>query len=133
MQYEEFIDECQEALAMEDRERVEGIVEAVLWTLSGRLEAAARDGVAAQLGGDEFKKPFQRRDEREIIPLDEFFNRVSARADLNLVQAQTYSKAVLEALHRALSEGEYFDMVEALPSEYAVWLGTEEERPEGPA
>ncbi len=131
MQYEEFIDAVQEALAMEDRERVEGIVETVLWTLSGRLKPAARHDIAAQLGG-ELKEPFQRSDAREIISLDEFFNRVSARADLNLVEVQSYSKAVVDALHGALSEGEYSDMVEELPSEYAAWLGTGEEGPEAP-
>ena len=122
MQYEAFITRAQKALSLEDRQRTVEIVEAVLVTLARRLEPAARADIAAQLGGG-LKEMFPEGDEAELIPLEEYYNRVAARAELGRSDAVDSANEVIQVLKEALSEGEFEDLADELPRGYAPLLG----------
>lgn len=54
----------------------------------------------------------------EPFSLDEFFNRVSQRAEVDLPDAVYQSRVVIEVLQEAISQGEIEDIRAQLPNDY---------------
>jgi len=104
------------------------ITQATLETLGERIYRSPRGDVASQLPG-ELKSflsartaPETSRQRVDRFGLEEFYNRVSARADLGYPQAVSGSRAVMTVLKEAISTGEWDDLRSERPSDHSALL-----------
>ncbi len=124
MQYDEFIQRVQEYAELETQAEAVELTKAVLGTLGERLYRTEADDLAAQLpnGVKEFLFAEQDREntrqEVQRFSLQEFYNRVSARAEIGRPDAIIQTKAVMAVLQEAVSTGEVEDVMDALPGEF---------------
>jgi uncharacterized protein (DUF2267 family) len=124
MQFDEFIDRVQERTGLSSREEVETIIQAVLETLGERLDRKVRNGVEAQLPNELKEFLLTRAQNTDQYNVEEFFNRVGARADLTYQDATERTRQVLSVLRESIADGEIQDIRESLPGEYDTLLGT---------
>jgi uncharacterized protein (DUF2267 family) len=124
MQFGEFIDRVQERTGLSSRDDVEAVIKAVLETLGERLDRKVRNGVEAQLPNELKESLLVRAQAIGQYNVEEFFNRVGARADLTYQDATERTRQVLSILREAISDGEIQDIRESLPGEYDILLGT---------
>jgi uncharacterized protein (DUF2267 family) len=124
MQFDEFIDRVQERTGLNSREDVEAVVRAVLETLGERLDRKVRNGVESQLPNELKEFLLTRAQNTDQYNIEEFFNRVGARADLTYQDATERTRQVLSVLRESISDGEIQDIRESLPGEYDILLGT---------
>ena len=117
MRYQQFVDEVLQELSAESKSDVEELIEVVLSTLALRLSRAERADTAAELP-DELKQYFAPEEEREILPVEEFANRIIARYDGGYVETLEQIQAVLVVLKRAISQGQFREILSDLPEEY---------------
>lgn len=118
MQFDEFINRVQEQTSLDTREEAVAVTRAVLETLGERLDRKVSNGVAAQLP-DELKGfLLTRQDNIDRYPLEEFYNRVGARADLKYQDATERTVQVFSVLRQAITAGEVQDIQADLPSEF---------------
>lgn len=125
MRYDEFIDRVQEGAELDSRQSAVDITKATLGTLGERLYRTEREDLAAQLP-DELKSYFtlettarQSRESLEPYGLEDFYIRVSARADdLTVVQVIPQAQAVIQVLRSAISDGSWQSLKASLPPEY---------------
>jgi uncharacterized protein (DUF2267 family) len=73
--------------------------------------------VAAQLPEELREGLLARADGADRYKLQEFYNRVGARADLEYNDAAECTKQVMVVLRRAISSGEWRNIVESLPKD----------------
>lgn len=118
MNSEELVERVQRYADLETQEETLKAVQATLETLGERLPRKAARGFAAQLPHDLRACLLQRQDARQPFDLDEFYNRVSARADLGRPLAVACAQAVIKVLYEAVSAGEIADIRLELTSEY---------------
>lgn len=124
MRHEEFINLVQERANLDSQAEAERITEVTLSTLGERIYRSARDDIAAQLpaGLKEYlhqrARPQVSAEQVDRFSLEEFYNRVSARADVGYPSAVEQAKAVFQTLREAISAGEWQDLREELPAEY---------------
>jgi uncharacterized protein (DUF2267 family) len=121
MRYEEFVHRVATAANI-DGEQAKTITRSVLETLGERLERTHRNHLADQLSEELREMVLDRPVTRRFL-LEEFYNRVAARADLRHSPAVRRTKAVMEVLRQAVSEGELEDIRAELPSEYGELFG----------
>ncbi|MBC8122184.1 MAG: DUF2267 domain-containing protein [Gemmatimonadaceae bacterium] len=123
MKYDEFINQVKQRAGLESREVSERVIAAVLATLSehmaGRephnLAAQLPDGIAQYLGHD----PSENADARgERFSVQEFFERVGKRENVETSEAEQHSRVVIEVLGEAVTEGEFRSVRAQFPAEY---------------
>ena len=118
MQFSDFIDQVRERTGLDTSEDAERLARAVLETLGERLDRKVRNGVEAQLP-DELKDVLLARAQNtDQFTLEEFYNRVGARADLTYQDATEHTRQVLAVLQDAIAEGEKKQILESLPPDY---------------
>lgn len=117
MRYDEFVDRVQHRAELASRSESAKVVEAVLETLGERLGTTEREDLAAQLP-EELRALVLERHETDRYPLEEFYRRVGARADVLYARAMDYARAVASVLKEAISPGELKDIRARLPAEY---------------
>lgn len=118
MQFDDFINRVQEQTNLDTREEAIAITRALLETLGERLDRKTTNGVAAQLP-DELKNfLLARQDNIDRYPVEEFYNRIGARADLKYQEATERTVQVFSVLRQAIPDGEIQHILEDLPSEY---------------
>jgi uncharacterized protein (DUF2267 family) len=83
MRYDEFVDRVLEKSGLDSREQAMDITKATLETLGEQLDRTVRRGVASQLP-DELKELLLNRADGDQYQLQEFYQRVGARADTNI-------------------------------------------------
>lgn len=118
MQYDEFIDRVWEKSRLESRERAIEITQATLETLGERLDRTVRRGVASQLP-KELKDMLLSRPDTDLYELQEFYQRVGARADTKYYDAAERATAVLSILREAVSKGQIQEMIDSLPEQFS--------------
>lgn len=133
MRYDAFIEQVQERGDLPTREQAERVVQATLETLGERLwpHRTEQRHIKAQLP-KELSDYMQRRKGAYHYPLEEFYNRVGARADLGYTDAVRLSRVVMETLQGAITPGEWQHLTSELPDEYDVLLGRETPPPTSP-
>ena len=116
MQYEEIIRRVQEQGNIADTAKAKKILRAVLGTFGELVYRTEERQMAAQLP-KELKDVFYEYQPRERdrgalanYPLEEFYNRVKARAEVSLQDAQRFSVVVLSVLKEAVTPGEIEDV-----------------------
>jgi uncharacterized protein (DUF2267 family) len=118
MQFDDFITRVQEQARLNTREESIRITRAVLETLGERLDRKVRNGLEAQLPNELKDFLLARSENTDQYDLQEFYNRVGARADLKYHDATERTKQVLTVLRQAIASGEIEDILEDLPNEY---------------
>lgn len=118
MNYQDFIKRVQESTGETSPKEAKRITEAILEVLGERLSRIHRKHMAAQLPG-ELHLAVVEEDPAQQFPLEEFYNRVAARLDLNFHEAIVTSRGVMKAVAEAVAPGEINDIVAGLPTEYA--------------
>ncbi len=113
MDYDEFINKVQEYAELGSREEAVQSTEVTLRTISERLSSIHRKQMAAQLPG-ELKNLAVRRQNAEIFSVEDFYIRVSARAQITFHQAIKNARAVMCVLQEAISPGELHDIFSEL-------------------
>jgi len=118
MQFENFITQVQEQTRLDTRDESIRITKAVLETLGERLDRKVRNGLEAQLPNELKDFLLARAEHSGQYDLQEFYNRVGARADLTSSNAAERTRQVISILRQAVPSGEIVDILEDLPPEY---------------
>jgi uncharacterized protein (DUF2267 family) len=122
MQYEEFLERLQNRAGLESQEEARQAAEATLETLGERIARKERADVASELPRPLFEF-LTRRPPEDLFDLEEFYNRVSARADVGYPEAVRLARAAVEVLKEAISEGQELDVLFRLPEEFDELFG----------
>jgi uncharacterized protein (DUF2267 family) len=119
MTHDEFVGQVQARARLGSRGAAETAIRATLETLAERLEGGIADNIAAQLPQEiahhlRADVPFTR------MSLDEFFGRVHSREGegVDRPEAVFHSRAVIEVLQEALSQGAVEKLRQQLPAEF---------------
>lgn len=136
MRFDQFIHRIEELAGDVSREKAVQAARATLATLGERMGRSETEHLAAQLPGE--MKGFlfihetspQYRDDHAVFGLEEFYNKVSARADVGYRDAVKLARAVVKVLQEAVSPGEIEDVLSTLPEDYRELFGR---KPSGPA
>ena len=118
MQFDDFITRVQEQASLDTREESIMLTRAVLETLGERLDRKVRNGIEAQLPNELKEFLLARKEHSDQYGLEEFYNRIGARADLKYEDATVRTRQVLSVLRQAVPGGEIEDILENLPPDY---------------
>ena len=124
MQYQEFVDRVRQRTTQDDERSAEILTEVTLATLGERLYRTERDHLAAQLPAElrafltERSKPETTRMQTEGFTIQEFYNRVSERANLDYQTSKDWSQAVIDVLKQAVTPGTIEEVRDSLPAEF---------------
>ena len=128
MRYDEFIQRVQARAGLDTEDEAASVTNAVLGTLGECLYRTERDKLAAELPKELKETLFlerdreNRRQDTERYRLEEFFNRVRARAEVGGRQTETCTRAVMAVLREAVSTGTMDEVQASLPGEYDALL-----------
>lgn len=117
MQYDQFVGRIQRRLGLTDTAEAIAAMRATLETLGERLSPTERQHLAAQLP-EEAAIYLGDADGSEPFGIGDFFERVGRRAGVAPSDAAIHSRAVMEVVAAAVSEGELEDLRAELPEEY---------------
>lgn len=129
--YTEFLDRVQSEGNTESSEQAEQSIHAVLETLGERISATEQENLAAQLPG-KLKQPVLEKKNEQLFDLEEFFHKVSARADIGFPEAVKQSQVVASVLSDAISQGELNDVLSEVDEEYHELFDMKSSGPESP-
>ena len=124
MQYEEFIHRVQSYAGLDSPEEAERLTQIVLSTLGEPLYRTARDRLSAQLpqpleGMFFHSQPAENLPRnRDSYPVEEFYKRIRARADVSLETARQQSRAVMRTVQEAVTPAVITEMLQELPDDY---------------
>jgi uncharacterized protein (DUF2267 family) len=119
MKHDEFIRQVQHRARLSSRGEAERATHATLETLAERLTGGEAKDMASQLPhelGQHLRRDWSGTGER--FSLEEFFQRVSVREGVELPEAVSHARAVIEVLSEAVSKGEMDDVRAQLPAEF---------------
>ena len=103
MQFDDFITRVQEQARLNTREEAIALTRAVLETLGERLDRKVRNGIEAQLPNDLKEFLLAREGQGDQYSLEEFYNRIGARADLNYADATARTREVIGSCRSAVT------------------------------
>ena len=118
MQFDDFITRVQEQAGLNTRDEAISITRAVVETLGERLDRKVRNGLEAQLPNELKEFLLGRVEHSDQYDLQEFYNRVGARADLKYGEAVERTRQVITVLRQAVPGGEIEDILEDLSPEF---------------
>lgn len=124
MQYDDFIDRVQQRAGLTSQQEAVDAIRATLETLGERLSRMETRQLATQLPKD-LRAYFHPKHESQVFPVDEFFNRVSARAHVRRAEAVAEARAVIGVLREAVAAGEIEDVRLELAPGYDALFGEE--------
>jgi uncharacterized protein (DUF2267 family) len=120
MKYEEFISKVRSRASLATQEQAVLAARATLEALAERLEGHEVEHLAAQLPPElGLYLQLTNEEKGEGFSLDEFFQRVSRREGVNLVDAEYHARVVLALVAETVSMGEIEDVRSQLPPEFA--------------
>jgi uncharacterized protein (DUF2267 family) len=117
MEYAAFIKRVQQRVDFDAPADAVRAIEATLETLGERLSPRETRQLAAELP-KELRASLLQRSAQQIFPLEEFFNRVSAREGVRWHQAATHARAVIAVVGEAVSSGALADVKTELAPDY---------------
>lgn len=126
MKEHEIISAVRQSAGLDTPEHAEQAVRATLRMLGSRLAGGETSDLAAQLPpGIAEVLPASGPGER--FGLDEFYQRVAENEGWGCTaeQARQHARAVLAAIKASVTPGEFEDLTDQLPDEYADLLGIE--------
>lgn len=132
MQYSDFIQQVKSQIDIDSDEQTEQVIEATLETLGERLSRTEQENLAAQVV-NELKNMLMKRTDVHSYDLEEFYNRVSARADIGYPKAVQRSQAVVNVLSSTISQGEIEDILSEIDKDFGELFGVESPGPTSPS
>lgn len=124
MQYNDFLSKVKTHANMQSDEQALNVTRATLETLSERIAGLEPKDLAAQLP-EELKTYMKNEGSGEQFDVNEFYNRVAKRANINDNNvAQQQTKAVMTTVAEAVTEGELNDVRDQLPDDYKTLFHT---------
>jgi len=139
MRYHELVHRVQEESGLDDRHEAVRAIRATLSSLGECLYRTERRHLASQLPKEaqrflgEHVDPAVQRQGAACLTLQEFYDRVGARADVTRTHAIERAKAVAAVLEETMPEGEWRHIIEEMPKSYRGLLAGEPEEPAAPA
>jgi len=123
VEYTAFIENVRQRAGLETTEEAKRTVEATLETLGEHLYLHRRERrhLASQLP-TELKSALEQRQGTTHFSVDEFYDRVGARADLSRQETIERATAVIDVLREAVAPGEWEHIVSELPQDYEELL-----------
>lgn len=131
MQYQDFIEGVRKSGNFSSVEEAEIAVEASLSTLAERLHTTVIDKFQSQLP-NQLKKYLAVSSDSIQFSLEEYYNRVGARANVRYSQAVRWSRAVMGMVNRAITTGLKNEILDDLPAEFVELFGQEPTTPLSP-
>lgn len=131
MKYHVFVERVKDEAGFESLEDAARIIKVVLETLGERISKTEREELAAQVP-HELKEYLHKCCEKDRYPLEEFYDRITQRADIGYPDAVRQTLAIIRVLQEAVSPGELRDILNELPDQYAEIFGREPESPLSP-
>ncbi|MFP4164458.1 MAG: DUF2267 domain-containing protein [Chitinispirillaceae bacterium] len=128
MEYMEFVKRVRAKARIETLHDAEVAVKATLATLGERLDEKDVRSLGAQIPS-ELKAFLSGRHRFSRFSLEEYYNRVSARADMGYPEAVERSRAVMSVMREAITEGLVEKILDQLPPDFRELFG---EEPQGP-
>ena len=132
MDYAEFVEKVQTRAELETGDLALAATRATLETLAERLERDERRKLAAELPR-EMNEYVTGPEETTRFPLEAFYNRVAARADIRAPEAIDRAQVVLSVLQEAVSGGLLDGIRAQLPDEYDELFTGEPHGPGSPS
>lgn len=139
MRYHELVDRVQEEGGFGSQEEAETAIRATLSSLGECLYRTERRHLASQLPKQakeflhEYVDSEVTRQGAACLTLQEFYDRVGARADVTRTRAIEQAKAVTSVLQQTMPEGEWKHIVMEMPKAYRELLTGESEGPTTPS
>jgi uncharacterized protein (DUF2267 family) len=103
-------------------EQAEQLTEATLTVLADRISAGEVEDLAAQLPKGVRDWLVSKEESAQGFDLEEFIRRVSERAAVDLDTATRGARAVLSTIRRAVTTGEFEDVLAQLPKEFREFI-----------
>lgn len=132
MQYQEFIKGVQKKGNIPSLEQTETVVEASLATLGERMSSTNADKLRSQLP-NQLKKYLTERVSNNHFSLEEYYNRVGARAKIGHPHAVQWSRAVMYMLNKTITSGLRTEVLASFPPDFAELFGQEPTTPFSPS
>jgi uncharacterized protein (DUF2267 family) len=104
-------------------QQAERLTEATLTVLADRISAGEAEDLAAQLPKGVRDWLVSKEEPAQKFDLEEFIRRVSERTAVDLDTATRAAWAVLSTIRRAVTTGEFEDMLAQLPKEFGEFIG----------
>jgi uncharacterized protein (DUF2267 family) len=123
MRYDEFIDAVSDRIGVPVGE-AESLTYATLTTLAERITGGEARDLASQLPRPLRDLLLPSPEAAERFDLDEFIRRVSDRAGVGAAEATAGMRAVFATLRKAVTGGEFDDIMTQLPAEFREAVGT---------
>jgi uncharacterized protein (DUF2267 family) len=124
MQYDELVRRTQQYAGFDSPDDAEQLINVFLATLGEPLPREASMSIRAQLPKElkevvfETQPPETATRANDPIRLEEFYNRIKGRLDVPYNEGVRLSRVMARVLKEAVSDGEYRDMVGALPDDF---------------
>ncbi|HEY7103784.1 MAG TPA: DUF2267 domain-containing protein [Mycobacteriales bacterium] len=103
-------------------EQAERLTEVTLTVLADRISAGEAEDLAAQLPKGVRDWLVSKEEPAQKFDLEEFVRRVSERAAVDLDTATRGARAVLSTIRRAVTTGEFEDVLAQLPKEFREFI-----------
>jgi uncharacterized protein (DUF2267 family) len=103
-------------------EQAERLTEVTLTVLADRISAGEAEDLAAQLPKGVRDWLVSKEEPAQKFDLEEFIRRVSERAAVDLDTATRGARAVLSTIRRAVTTGEFEDVLAQLPKEFREFI-----------
>jgi uncharacterized protein (DUF2267 family) len=103
-------------------EQAERLTEATLTVLADRISAGEAEDLAAQLPKGVRDWLVSKEEPAQKFDLEEFIRRVSERAAVDPDTATRGARAVLSTIRRAVTTGEFEDVLAQLPKEFREFI-----------
>lgn len=118
MQYSDFIGQVQSRARMDSQGAAVKATRATLETLAERLAGNQPKHLAAQLP-EEIGTYLGETGQGDSFSVQEFYNRVANRENVDTTDAQFHARAVIDVIRDAISGGELDHVRDQLPDDYA--------------
>lgn len=117
MQYDEFVGRVHNRARMASRGEAVRAIQATFETLAERIAGVEADDLAAQLP-PELSTFLQDVDKTERFSVDDFFQRVASKENVDVPDAAHHARAVVAVLQEAVTTGQIEDIRAQLPDSY---------------
>jgi len=117
MQYDDFVGTVQHRAKLASSGEAVRAIHAVLETLGERLYGGAPENLAAQLP-QEIGTYLTMAEKDETFDVEEFFDRVAARENVDRPDAVHHIRSVFSVVTEAVTPAEMIKVLEQLPDEY---------------
>jgi uncharacterized protein (DUF2267 family) len=129
MEYDEFVKKVQGYAGLASPEEAARIAQITLEVFGERISRVHRKHLDTQLPGDLKKVTEAMKSKPVVFSLEDFYNRVGARARLGFHKAMADARAVMRVVFEQVARGEIDDIFAELGEE---WKPLKEMGPPGP-